>query len=129
LYQKNEVEDIKQELLCIKTKMEDTEKTKKLLIKELNVQKEKAAESIRQFRKEMEEILDTLEMATITTLEEKYKNAIEKLENDTNKLQKHIDELKRSSQKLTKSAGNKAQEFVNEKTSKNKSWKLMKQKH
>ncbi|XP_060573281.1 uncharacterized protein LOC132731171 [Ruditapes philippinarum] len=118
LYQKTEVEDIKQKMLRIKIKMEGTEKAKKLLIKELNVQKEKAAESIRQFRKEIEEVLDTLEMATITTLEEKYKNAIEKLENDTNKLQKHIDELKRSSQKLTKSAGNKAQEFVNVKTSK-----------
>ncbi|XP_060573267.1 uncharacterized protein LOC132731158 [Ruditapes philippinarum] len=112
LYQKTEVEDIMQELLRIKTKMEGTEKTKILLIKELNAQKEKAAESIRQFRKEIEEILDTLEMATITTLEEKYKNTIEKLENENNKLQKHIDILKRSSQKLTKSAGNKAQEFV-----------------
>ncbi|XP_060573282.1 uncharacterized protein LOC132731172 [Ruditapes philippinarum] len=117
LYQKTEVEDIQQKLLRIKTKMEDTEKAKKLLIKELNVQKEKAAESIRQFRKEMEEILDTLEMATIKTLEEKYKNAIEKLENDINKLQKHINEIKRSSENLTKSFGNKAQEFVTVKTS------------
>ncbi|XP_060573264.1 uncharacterized protein LOC132731155 [Ruditapes philippinarum] len=112
LYQKTEVEDIKQELLRINTKMEDMEKAKKLLIKELNAQKEKAAESIRQFRKEMEEILDTLEMATIITLEEMHKNAIEKLENENNKLQKHINELKLSSQNLTKSAGNKAQEFV-----------------
>ncbi|XP_060573266.1 uncharacterized protein LOC132731157 isoform X2 [Ruditapes philippinarum] len=112
LYQKTEVEDIQQKLLRIKTKMEDTEKAKKLLIKELNAQKEKATESIRQFRRELEEILDTLEMATITTLEEKYKNATEKLEIDINKLQKHFDVLKRSSHKLTKSAGNKAQEFV-----------------
>jgi hypothetical protein len=56
LYQKTEVEDIQQKLLRIKTKMEDTEKAKKLLIKELNAQKEKAAESIRQqFRKKWKE--------------------------------------------------------------------------
>ncbi|XP_060591963.1 probable E3 ubiquitin-protein ligase MID2, partial [Ruditapes philippinarum] len=105
------------ELIRIKTKIEEAERAKKLLIKELNVQKEKATESIRQFRKEMEVILDTLEKVTLKTLEEKYKNGKEKLENEIKNLHRHIDELKLSSQKLTKSFGNKAQEFVAVKTS------------
>jgi hypothetical protein len=41
----------------------------------------------------MEIKLDTLKNATIKILDEKYKNAKEKLENDIKKLQKHIDEL------------------------------------
>jgi WD40 repeat protein len=65
----------------------------------------------------MEEILDTLEKATFKTLEEKYKNGKEKLDNEIEKLHRHIDELKLSSKKLTKSVGNKAQEFVAVKTS------------
>ncbi|XP_060574256.1 E3 ubiquitin-protein ligase Midline-1-like [Ruditapes philippinarum] len=105
------------ELIRIKTKIEEAERAKKFLIKELNAQKEKATESIRQFRKEMEVILDTLEKATLKTLEEKYKNGKEKLENEIKNLHRHIDELKLSSQKLTKSVGNKAQEFVAVKTS------------
>ncbi|XP_060566621.1 uncharacterized protein LOC132725503 [Ruditapes philippinarum] len=105
------------ELIRIKTKIEEAERAKKLLIEELNAQKAKATESIRQFRKEMEVILDTLEKATLKTLEEKYKNCKEKLENEIKNLHKHIDELKLSSQKLTKSVGNKAQEFVAVQTS------------
>ncbi|XP_060566628.1 uncharacterized protein LOC132725509 [Ruditapes philippinarum] len=105
------------EVIRIKTKIEEAERAKKLLIKELNAQKEKATESIRQFRKEMEEILDTLEKATLKYLEEKYKNGKEKLENEIKNLHRHIDELKLLSQKLTKSVGNKAQEFVAVKTS------------
>ncbi|XP_060586134.1 uncharacterized protein LOC132741886 [Ruditapes philippinarum] len=105
------------ELIRIKTKIEEAERAKKLLIKELNVQKEKATESIRQFRKEIEEILDTFEKSTLKTLEEKYKNSKEKLGNEIKNLHRHIDELKLSSQKLTKSVGNKAQEFVAVKTS------------
>ncbi|XP_060566627.1 uncharacterized protein LOC132725508 [Ruditapes philippinarum] len=105
------------ELIRIKTKIEEAEKVKKLLIKELNAQKAKATDSIRQFRKEMELILDTLEKATLKSLDEKYNNGKEKLENEIKNLHRHIDELKLSSQKLTKSVGNKAQEFVAVKTS------------
>ncbi|XP_060565229.1 uncharacterized protein LOC132724392 isoform X3 [Ruditapes philippinarum] len=105
------------ELIRIKTKLEGAKRAKKLLVKELDAQKDKAVESIRQVRKEMEGILDTLEKATLKTLEEKYKNAKEKLENEIKNLHRHIDELKLSSQKLTKSVGNKAQEFVTVKTS------------
>jgi uncharacterized protein YxjI len=65
----------------------------------------------------MEVILDTLEKATLKTLEEKYKNGKGKLENEIKNLNRHIDELKLSSQKLTQSVGNKAQEFVAVKTS------------
>ena len=61
------------ELIHIKTKLEGAERAKKLLVKELDAQKDKAVESIRQFRKEMEGILDTLEKATLKSLEEKYK--------------------------------------------------------
>ncbi|XP_060573283.1 uncharacterized protein LOC132731173 [Ruditapes philippinarum] len=105
------------ELIRIKTKLEGAERAKKRLVKELDAQKDKAVESIRQFRKEMEGILDTLEKATLKSLEEKYKNGKEKLENEIKNLQRHIDELELSSQKLTKSVGNKAQEFVAVKTS------------
>ncbi|XP_060565227.1 uncharacterized protein LOC132724392 isoform X1 [Ruditapes philippinarum] len=105
------------ELIHIKTKLECAERAKKLLVKELDAQKDKAVESIRQFRKEMEGILDTLEKATLKSLEEKYKNGKEKLENEIKNLQRHIDELELSSQKLAKSVGNKAQEFVAVKTS------------
>ncbi|XP_060586141.1 uncharacterized protein LOC132741893 [Ruditapes philippinarum] len=104
------------ELICIKTKIEEAERAKKFLIKELNVQKEKATESIRQFRKEMEVILDTLEKNTLKILEEKYKTGKEKLENEIKNLHRHINELKLSSQKVIKSVGNKAQEFVAVKT-------------
>jgi DUF4097 and DUF4098 domain-containing protein YvlB len=65
----------------------------------------------------MEVILGTLEKATLKTLEEKYKHGKEKLDNEIENLHRHIDELKLSSQKLTKSVGNKAQEFVAVKTS------------
>ncbi|XP_060566624.1 tripartite motif-containing protein 66-like [Ruditapes philippinarum] len=99
------------ELIRIKTKIEEAETAKKVLIKELNAQKEKATESIRQFRKEMEVILDTFEKATLKTLEEKYKNGKEKLENEIKNLHRHIDELKVSSQKLTKSVGKKSTGF------------------
>ncbi|XP_060574257.1 uncharacterized protein LOC132731974 [Ruditapes philippinarum] len=105
------------ELIRIKTKIEEAERAKKFLIKELNAQKEKATESIRQFRKELEVILDTLEKTTLKTLEEKYKNGKGKLEDEIKNLHRHIDELKLSSQKLTKSVGNKAQEYVAVKTS------------
>ncbi|XP_045191268.2 uncharacterized protein LOC123548098 [Mercenaria mercenaria] len=118
LYEKSTADEIKGQLLAEKANMEDIKKAREHLVIELDQYKVKAAESIRHFRKEMEAVLDTLESESIRNLEEEHRKMRTKIEDEIKAAQVYIDELRLSAEKVSKSFGNKAQEFVSVKMAK-----------
>ncbi|XP_045211742.2 uncharacterized protein LOC123563169 [Mercenaria mercenaria] len=128
LYEKSTADEIKGQLLAEKANMEDIKKAKEHLVIELDQYKEKASESIRNFRKEMEAVLDTLETESIRNLEEVYRKMRENIENDIKVAQETIDKLGLSAENVSKSFGNKAQEFVSVKMAKKRIFETTKSK-
>ncbi|XP_045211129.2 uncharacterized protein LOC123562567 [Mercenaria mercenaria] len=111
-FEKSAADETKLKLLAEKDKMEVIKNTKELLVTELDKYKEKAVESIKRFRKEMGAVLDTLESESIRNLEEEHMKIRESLEDEIKVAKNYIAELQLSGDKISKSFGNKAQEFV-----------------
>ncbi|XP_053396823.1 uncharacterized protein LOC123551317 [Mercenaria mercenaria] len=87
------------------------------LIEDLKKSKTKSVMTIKDFRKDMETILEQLEKESIKELEKKFIDEESKLLEEKKKAETELDGLKQAMNDLKKSEGNKAQQFVSMKMS------------
>ncbi|XP_053390768.1 uncharacterized protein LOC128553620 [Mercenaria mercenaria] len=116
-FQTTDVDKIHQKLQDLKIMMEKIMNTRQRLIEELKKSKTEAVMAIKDFRKEMETILEQLENESIKELEMKLKKEESKLLEEKKKAETELDGLKQAVNDLKKSEGNKAQQFVSLKMS------------
>ncbi|XP_053390782.1 E3 ubiquitin-protein ligase TRIM33-like, partial [Mercenaria mercenaria] len=116
-FQTTDVDKIHQKLQHLKMFMEEIIKTRQRLIKDLKKSKTGAVMAIKDFRKEMETILDKLEKESVKELEMNFTEKESKLLEEKTKAENELDGLKQAVNDLKKSEGNKAQQFVSMKMS------------
>ncbi|XP_053390786.1 uncharacterized protein LOC128553636 [Mercenaria mercenaria] len=112
-----DVDKIHQKLQDLKMMMEKTMNIRQRLIEDLKKSKTEAVMAIKDFRKEMETILEQLEKESIKELEMKFIEDESKLLEEKKKAETELDGLKEAVNDLKKSEGNKAQQFVSMKMS------------
>ncbi|XP_053390778.1 uncharacterized protein LOC128553630 [Mercenaria mercenaria] len=112
-----DVEKIHQKLQDLKIMMEKVMKTRQRLMNDLKKSKTEAVMAIKDFRKDMETILEQLEKESIKELEMKFVEEDLKLLEEKKKAEIELDGLKQAVNDLKKSEGNKAQHFVSLKMS------------
>ncbi|XP_053390787.1 uncharacterized protein LOC128553637 [Mercenaria mercenaria] len=112
-----DVDKIHQKLQDLKVMMEKIMNARQRLIEDLKKSKTEAVMAIKDFRKDMETILDQLEKESIKELEMKFKEEQSKLLEEKKKAKTELDGLKQAMNDLKKSEGNKAQQFVSMKMS------------
>ncbi|XP_053396819.1 uncharacterized protein LOC128556284 [Mercenaria mercenaria] len=112
-----DVDKIHQKMQDLKIMMEKIMNTRQRLIEELKKSKTEAVMSIKNFRREMETILEQLEKESIKELEMKFIKEESKLLEEKKKSETELDGLKQAVNDLKKSEGNKAQQFVSMKMS------------
>ncbi|XP_045196111.1 transcription intermediary factor 1-alpha-like [Mercenaria mercenaria] len=115
-FQTTDVDKIHQTLQDIKMMIEKIIKSKQRLIEDLKKSKTEAVMAIKDFRKDMETILEQLEKESIKELEMKFIEEESKLLEEK-KAETELDGLKQAVNDLKKSEGNKAQQFVSLKLS------------
>ncbi|XP_045196544.2 uncharacterized protein LOC123551572 [Mercenaria mercenaria] len=81
-------------------------------IEDLSQSKEKALNAIKDFRKEMRDILDNLEKESINEVEVEFRNLESILKEQEKKMESAIEDLGNAADNLQKLDGNKAQQFV-----------------
>ncbi|XP_053390770.1 uncharacterized protein LOC128553622 [Mercenaria mercenaria] len=116
-FQTTDVDKIHQKLQDLKMMMEEIIKIRQRLIENLKKSKTRAVMAIKDFRKEMETILDKLEKESIKELEMNFIEKESKLLEEKTKAVNELDGLKQAVNDLKKSEGNKAQQFVSLKMS------------
>ncbi|XP_045196934.2 uncharacterized protein LOC123551800 [Mercenaria mercenaria] len=112
LYRKSSLRETKTKVNAMKKTMEDIKKSKEQLLQELKIHKNKAVDSIRNFRKEMEAMLEKLEKDSIQEAEAQYEKTESILHKQIKEAEEFNVDLVQYYKKLERSAGNKAQEFV-----------------
>ncbi|XP_045196117.2 E3 ubiquitin-protein ligase TRIM33-like, partial [Mercenaria mercenaria] len=115
--QTTDVDKIHQKLQDIKMMMEKIMKSKQRLIEDLKKSKTEAVMAIKDFRKDIETILEQLEKESIKELEMKFIEEESKLLKEKKKAKTELDDLKQADNDFKKSEGNKAQQFVSMKLS------------
>ncbi|XP_053402503.1 E3 ubiquitin-protein ligase TRIM33-like [Mercenaria mercenaria] len=120
LYKQSASDQTKKQLLAAKKAAEDIKKAKQQLLSELKKQKQRATDSIINYRKELEAELKRLETESVKEVDVQYNSTESDLLGEIKKAEKDIDDLEQSAAKLQKSNGNKAQEFVCVKTAQEK---------
>ncbi|XP_045195966.2 uncharacterized protein LOC123551249 [Mercenaria mercenaria] len=116
-FQTTDVDKIHKKLQDMKIKMEKIMKTRQRLIEDLKKSQMKVVMAIKDFRKDLETILEQLEKESITELEMKFIEEKSKLLEEKKKAETELDDLKQAVNDLKKSEGNKAQQFVSMKKS------------
>ncbi|XP_053401568.1 uncharacterized protein LOC123540683 [Mercenaria mercenaria] len=116
LYKQSASDQTKKQLLAAKKALDDIKKTKQQILSELKKQKQRATDSIINYRKELEAELKRLESESLKEVDAQYKNMERNLLYEIKEAEKFIGDLEQSAAKLQKSNGNKAQEFVCVKT-------------
>ncbi|XP_053396725.1 uncharacterized protein LOC128556264 [Mercenaria mercenaria] len=101
----------------MKIKMEKIMKTRQRLIEDLKKSKTEVVMAIKDFRKDMETIIEQLEKESIKELEMKFIEEESKLQEEKKKAETELDGLKQAVNNLKKSERNKAQQFVSMKMS------------
>ncbi|XP_053402030.1 uncharacterized protein LOC123540358 isoform X2 [Mercenaria mercenaria] len=120
LYKQSASDKTKKQLLASKKNVEDIKKAKQQILSEVKKQKQRATDSIINYRKELEVELKRLENELIKELEMQYTGMESNLQSEIKEAEEHIDDLEQSVDKLQNSVGNKAQEYVCVKTSQKK---------
>ncbi|XP_053390784.1 uncharacterized protein LOC128553634 [Mercenaria mercenaria] len=116
-FQTTDVDKIHQKLQDLKMMMAKTMNIRQRLIEDLKKSKTEAVMAIKDFRKEMETILEQLEKESIKELEMKFIEVESKLLEERKKAETESERLKQAVNDLKKSEGNKAQQFVSMKMS------------
>ncbi|XP_053390841.1 uncharacterized protein LOC128553690 [Mercenaria mercenaria] len=112
LYKQSASDQTKKQLLAAKKDVEDTKKAKQQILSELKKQKQKATDSITNYRKELEAELKKLETESIKEVDAQLNSMERNLKREIIESEQHINDLEKSAAALQKSNGNKAQEFV-----------------
>ncbi|XP_045196107.1 uncharacterized protein LOC123551320 [Mercenaria mercenaria] len=112
-----DVDKIHQKMQDLKMMMEKIVNTRHRLIEDLKKSKTEAETAIKDFRKDMETILEHLEKESIKELEMKFIKEETKLLEEKKKAETELDGLKQAVNDLKKSEGNQAQQFVSMKIS------------
>ncbi|XP_060552631.1 uncharacterized protein LOC132713942 [Ruditapes philippinarum] len=99
-----------------KQQFADIKQRKQHLITEIKKQKKIAIDSILDYKKELEDELNRLERESVKLVEKEYGSIEQDLQNAIKESDKCIDEFEQSADKIQRSQGNKAQEFVKIKT-------------
>ncbi|XP_045182067.2 E3 ubiquitin-protein ligase TRIM33-like [Mercenaria mercenaria] len=120
LYKQSASDQTKKQLLVAKMDAEDIKKAKQQILSELKKQKQRATDSIINYRKELEAELKRLESESIKEVDAQYSSMESDLQSEIKEAEQHIDDLEQSATKLQKSNGNKGQEFVCVKTAQKK---------
>ncbi|XP_053390842.1 uncharacterized protein LOC128553691 [Mercenaria mercenaria] len=120
LYRQSTSDQTKKQLIAAKKDVQYIKKNKQQLLSDLKKQKQKATDSITNYRKELEAELKRLEFESLKEVDAKYNNIERDLRREIKEAEKDIDDLEQSVAKLQKSNRNKAQEFVCVKTAQKK---------
>ncbi|XP_053401720.1 uncharacterized protein LOC123540149 isoform X2 [Mercenaria mercenaria] len=112
LYKQSASDQTKKQLLAAKKDVEDKKKAKQQILSELKKQKQRATDSIINYRKELEAELKRLETESLKEVDAQYRGTKRDLQNEIKEAEQHIDVLEQSTAKLQMCHGNKAQEFV-----------------
>ncbi|XP_053389313.1 uncharacterized protein LOC128552306 [Mercenaria mercenaria] len=120
LYKQSASDQTKKQLLAAKKDVEDIKKAKKQLLSELKIQKQRATDSIINYRKELEAELKRLETESIKEVNAQLNSMERDLQREIKESEQHINDIEQSVAALQKSNGNRSQEFVCVKTAQKK---------
>ncbi|XP_045156436.2 E3 ubiquitin-protein ligase TRIM33-like [Mercenaria mercenaria] len=112
LYNQSNSDETKEQLTAAKKTAEDKKKVIQQILSDLKKQKQKATDSIINYRRELEAELKRLETGSLEDLDVQCKSMERYLQSEIKVAEKDIDDLELYASKLQKSNGNKAQEFV-----------------
>ncbi|XP_053402802.1 uncharacterized protein LOC123539327 [Mercenaria mercenaria] len=112
LYVLSASDQTNKQLLAAKKDVEDKKKATQQILCELKKQKNKATDSIINYRKELEAELKRLETESLKEVDAQLNSFERDLQREIKESAQHINDLEKSATALQKSNGNKAQEFV-----------------
>ncbi|XP_053401011.1 uncharacterized protein LOC128557564 [Mercenaria mercenaria] len=117
LYKQSASDQTKNQLLAAKKKnktkqVEDKKKATQQIQNELKKQKLRAADSIINYRKELEAELKILETESLKDVDVQYNSMERDLQSEIKEAEEDIEDLEQSASKLRRSIENKAQEFA-----------------
>ncbi|XP_053402217.1 uncharacterized protein LOC123540155 [Mercenaria mercenaria] len=112
LYKQSASDQTKKQLLAAMKDVENIKKVKEQILSELKKKKQRATDSIINYRKELEAELKRLETESLKEVDAQYSSIERDLQIEIKEAEQHIDVLEQSAAKLQMCHGNKAQEFV-----------------
>jgi hypothetical protein len=117
LYNRTELTTMKQKIHQTKKNMQEIKIAKDKKMTELKEAFDKEVKSVKDFRKELQTLLDNMEEKTIRELKQQFDDIRAHHQGEINTISSLIDAMNEVSSQLKKSEGNKVQEFVSIKTS------------